>query len=42
MSTPQAAIRDVLDETSGKHKFALDSLLTLNFQTFEKSQIMIL
>ncbi len=36
----KAAIMDVLNETSGKHKQALDSLLTLNFQTFEKSQIM--
>lgn len=35
----KAAIMDVLNETSGKHKHALDSLLTLNFQTFEKSQI---
>jgi transposase len=36
------AITGVLNETSGKHKQALDSLLTLNFQTFEKSQIMTL
>jgi transposase len=36
----KAAITQVLNETSGKHKLALDSLLTLNFQTFEKSQIM--
>ena len=38
----KAAITEVLNETSGKHKLALDSLLTLNFQTFEKSQIMTL
>jgi transposase len=38
----KAAITDVLNETSGKHKQALDSLLTLKFQTFEKSQIMTL
>jgi transposase len=38
----KAAITEVLNETSGKHKQALDSLLTLNFQTFEKSQIMTL
>jgi transposase len=38
----KAAIMAVLDETSSKHKQALDSLLTLNFQTFEKSQIMAL
>ncbi len=36
----KAAITEVLNETSGKHKLALDSLLTLSFQTFEKSQIM--
>jgi transposase len=36
----KAAITKVLNETSGKHKQALDSLLTLNFQTFEKSQFM--
>lgn len=41
-ATFKAAIMDVLNETSGKHKHALDSLLTLNFQTFEKSQIMTL
>lgn len=38
----KAAILEVLNETSGKHKPALDSLLTLNFQTFDKSQIMTL
>ena len=38
----KAAITAVLNETSGKHKQALDSLLTLRFQTFEKSQIMTL
>ena len=38
----KAAITEVLNETSDKHKQALDSLLTLNFQTFEKSQIMTL
>lgn len=38
----KAAITEVLNETSGKHKHALDSLLTLHFQTFEKSQIMTL
>jgi len=36
----KAAITQVLTETSGKHKLALDSLLTLNFQTFEESQFM--
>jgi len=36
----KTAIMQVLNETSGKHKQALDSLLTLNFQTFENSQIM--
>lgn len=41
-ATFKAAITQVLNETSGKHKQALDSLLTLNFQTFEKSQIMTL
>lgn len=41
-ATFQAAIMGVLNETSGKYKSALDSLLTLNFQTFEKSQIMTL
>jgi transposase len=41
-ATFKAAITEVLNETSGKHKSALDSLLTLNFQTFEKSQIMTL
>lgn len=41
-ATFKEAITEVLNETSGKHKQALDSLLTLNFQTFEKSQIMTL
>lgn len=41
-ATFKTAITQVLNETSGKHKQALDSLLTLNFQTFEKSQIMTL
>ena len=36
----KAAITEVLTETSGKHKQALTSLLTLNFQTFEESQFM--
>jgi transposase len=39
-TTFKAAITEVLNETSGKHKQTLDSLLTLNFQTFDKSQIM--
>ena len=39
-TTFKAAITAVLNETSGKHQQALDSLLTLNFQTFEESQIM--
>jgi transposase len=41
-ATFKAAITGVLNETSGKHKQAFDSLLTLNFQTFEKLQIMTL
>ena len=39
-TTFKAAITAVLNETSSKHQPALDSLLTLNFQTFEESQIM--
>ena len=38
----KAAILDCLSQTHTKHKTALDSLLTLNFQTFEKAQIMTL
>ena len=38
----KAAITQVLYETSGKHKHALDSLLTLNFQSFDKSQFVTL
>lgn len=29
-----------LDETSTKHQFALDSLLTLRFQLFQKAQFL--
>jgi len=36
----KAAITDCLDQTHSKHKTALDSLLTLRFQRFEKTQIM--
>ena len=35
-----AAISDCLDEAHLKHKKELDSLLTLKFQTFDKSQIL--
>ena len=35
-----AAISDCLDEAHLKHKTELDSLLTLRFQTFAKTQIM--
>jgi len=35
----KAAIQKCLSETHSTHKKALDSLLTLNFQTFEKTQI---
>jgi transposase len=35
-----SAISDCLDEAHLKHKKELDSLLTLRFQTFEKSQIL--
>jgi len=38
--TFKTAIWNVLNETSGKYKQALDTLLTLNFQTFDKSHIM--
>jgi transposase len=38
----KAAILECLSQTHTKHKTALDSLLTLNFQTFEKAQIMTL
>jgi transposase len=38
----KAAILECLCQTHTKHKAALDSLLTLNFQTFEKAQIMAL
>lgn len=41
-ATFKTAITGVLNETSGKHKAKLDSLLTLNFQTFEKSQVVTL
>ena len=34
------AISDCLNKTHTKHKTRLDSLLTLNFQTFKKSQFM--
>ena len=34
------AIVECLSQTDTKHKQALDSLLTLNFQTFKKAQIM--
>jgi transposase len=36
----QAAITQCLSQTNTKHKAALDSLLTLKFQTFKKAQIM--
>jgi len=36
----KAAIQQCLSETHTTHKAALDSLLTLKFQTFEKAQIM--
>ena len=35
-----SAISGCLDETSLKYKKELDSLLTLQFQTFDKTQIM--
>ena len=36
----QEAIMDCLEETQGKHKAAMTSLLTLNFQTFDDPQIL--
>ncbi len=36
----QRAISECLEEASTIHKTELDSLLTLNFQTFDKSQFM--
>lgn len=38
-ATFKAAIQKCLSETHSTHKAALDSLLALNFQTFEKTQI---
>jgi len=38
--TFKAAIETCLNETALKHRTALDSLLTLRFQTFEKAQSM--
>jgi transposase len=35
-----AAIQQCLDQLPGKHKAAMDSLLTLNFQTFENVSLM--
>ena len=35
----KAAIQKCLSETHTTHKASLDSLLTLNFQTFEKTQM---
>lgn len=35
-----AAIQQCLDDLPGKHKAAMDSLLTLNFQTFENVSLM--
>ena len=34
------AIVDCLEGTQGKHKAAMTSLLTLNFQTFEDPQLL--
>ena len=39
-ATFQAAILTCLKETDTKHKSALDSLLTLRFQTFKKAQLL--
>jgi transposase len=39
-ATFKAAIETCLSEIDIKHKSALDSLLTLNFQTFKKAQFM--
>jgi hypothetical protein len=36
----KAAITQCLNATHTTHKAALDSLLTLRFQTFEKAQLM--
>ena len=36
----KASITECLNQTHSKHKSALDSLLTLRFQRFEKAQIM--
>jgi transposase len=36
----QEAIVDCLEETRGKHKASLSSLLTLNFQTFDDPQVL--
>ncbi len=36
----RAAIVDCLEGVEGKHKAAIASLLTLNFQTFEKPQVL--
>jgi transposase len=38
-ATFKAAIETCLSETHTKHKSALDSLITLRFQTFEKAQL---
>ena len=38
-ATFKAAIVTCLSETHTKHKLALDSLITLRFQTFEKPQL---
>lgn len=39
-ATFKAAIEMCLSETDTQHKSALDSLITLNFQTFKKAQFM--
>jgi hypothetical protein len=36
----KAAILECLEGVEGKHKAAIASLLTLNFQTFEQPQIL--
>ena len=36
----KSAITDCLNESDGKHKADLDTLLTLNFQTFEDTQVL--
>lgn len=38
----KAAITNCLEETETKHKKALDSLLTLKFQTFSKTKLLTL